>query len=90
MKHPRKWTGLYRSGALALVCAALIGLAACSSSDGLDQGRGRSPAETGGGGLPPKTAAEEAERKRQEAEKAKKEAEAEARAEGGRSGGCGG
>ena len=37
MKHSRTWTRLYRSGALALVCAALIGLGACSGSDGLSK-----------------------------------------------------
>ena len=70
MKHPRKWTGLYRSGALALVCAALIGLGACSS--GVDQSvfdaeeAARKAAEA---------AVAEEERKRKEAEAEKKAAE---------------
>ena len=34
MKHPRTRTRLYSGSALALVCAALIGLGACSSTDG--------------------------------------------------------
>ena len=89
MKHSRTWTRLYRSGALALVCAALIGLGACSGSDGLSKAevddlkkkhaeeldKAKKDAEAEADRK--RREAAEAERKRQEAERKRQEAEEE-------------